>query len=161
MPLSCFPPVRTVKTLQIHSSNCFEFDEIRSTSGLRYSNCFELITFRTSSTTTGDRNPQFWGPVSTGFLLNFLQWIFVIFLQVSCVCNLVRKSPPNVEKIARFLGGEESVESCHVSGCQGQISQKYVTFFGAPRPEFFLAKCSAEKVKCINISQPPNQGDER
>ena len=31
------------------------------------------------------------------------------------LCNQVRKSPQKVEKIARFLGGEKSLESCHVS----------------------------------------------
>ena len=35
------------------------------------------------------------------------------------LCNLVRSWPQDVEKIARFLGGEKSVESCHVSGCHG------------------------------------------
>ena len=28
----------------------------------------------------------------------------------------------DVEKIARFLGGEKSVEGCHVSGCHGSFS---------------------------------------
>ena len=50
--------------------------------------------------------------------LNFLQWIFFPFLQVS-LCNLERKWPQNVEKVARFPGGEKSVESCHVCGCHG------------------------------------------
>ena len=36
---------------------------------------------------------------------------------VKC-CN---KSTQNVEKIARFPGGEKSVESCHVSGCRGFV----------------------------------------
>ena len=35
------------------------------------------------------------------------------------LCNLVRTSPQNVEKIARCPGGEKSVESCHVCGCHG------------------------------------------
>ena len=33
------------------------------------------------------------------------------------LCNLVSKSPQNMEKIAWFPGGEKCVESCHVSGC--------------------------------------------
>ena len=35
------------------------------------------------------------------------------------LCNLVRERPQNVEKIARFSGGEKSVESCHVCDCHG------------------------------------------
>ena len=31
---------------------------------------------------------------------------------------------------------------------------------GAPTPALSLAKCSAEKTKCIDLSQPPHQGDE-
>ena len=31
----------------------------------------------------------------------------------------VRKSPQNMEKIARFPGGEKHAESCRVSGCHG------------------------------------------
>ena len=33
------------------------------------------------------------------------------------VCNLGRKRPQDVEKIARGPGREKSVESCHVCGC--------------------------------------------
>ena len=49
---------------------------------------------------------------------NFLQWIFLPF-PPGFPCNLVRKSPQNVDKIARFPGGAKRVESCHVSGCHG------------------------------------------
>ena len=42
--------------------------------------------------------------------------------------NLLRKSPQNVEEIAQSPGGEESVESCPVSGCDG--------CFGPARFEF-------------------------
>ena len=35
------------------------------------------------------------------------------------LCISIRKWPRNVEKIARFPGGEKSVESCHVCGCHG------------------------------------------
>ena len=78
---------------------------------------YEHPLFRARSATTSNRNLQFWGAVSTGFFY-FLHWIFFPFLQVF-LCNLVRKSPQNVEKIARFPGGEKSAESCHVSGCHG------------------------------------------
>ena len=44
------------------------------------------------------------------------------FFSPGFLCNLVRQSPQNLEKIARFPGGEKSVESCHVSGCHGFFS---------------------------------------
>ena len=56
---------------------------------------------RTRSTTTRDRNLQFRGSFSTGFFLSFLQWKFFLFLQVF-LCNLIRKWPQTVEKVARF-----------------------------------------------------------
>ena len=34
-------------------------------------------------------------------------------------------------------------------------------WFGVPNSWFFFAKYSAEKTKCIDVSQPANQGDER
>ena len=46
------------------------------------------------------------------------------FLQVFCVVYLLRKSPQNVEKIARIPGGEKSVKSCHVSGCHGVLRSR-------------------------------------
>ena len=45
--------------------------------------------------------------------LNYLQCIFPF--SPGLLCNVVRKSPQNVEKIARFPGGEKGTESCHVS----------------------------------------------
>ena len=48
--------------------------------------------------------------------LNFRQWNFSFFAPGS-LCNLVRKSLQNVEKIARFPDGAKGAESCHVSGC--------------------------------------------
>ena len=42
------------------------------------------------------------------------------------MCVLVRGPPQNVEKVARFLGGEESVESCHVSGCHGCFGFRFM-----------------------------------
>ena len=36
-----------------------------------------------------------------------------------CLCNSVRNSPHNVQKIARFPRGETGAESCHVFGCHG------------------------------------------
>ena len=50
------------------------------------------------------------------------------------LCNLVRRSPQNVEKIARFPGGENSVESCHVCGCHvflAPMNSTQVTHYGA------------------------------
>ena len=61
----------------------------------------------------------------------FLQWIFIIFLQVFCA---ERKRPQNVEKIARFLGGENHPKSCHVSGCHGFF------FFGSDVSVLFYHK---------------------
>ena len=55
--------------------------------------------FRTRSTTTRDRDLQFRGAVSTGLFFDFLQRISLFFQ--------VRNSPQNVEKLARFLGGEK------------------------------------------------------
>ena len=79
-----------------------------------------LLKVKTRSTTTRDRNLQFRGAVSTG-ISEFSPVDFFLVLQVYSAsrCNLVRKLPQNVEKIARFPGGEKSVESCHVSGCHG------------------------------------------
>ena len=80
-----------------------------------------VLRIRMRLTTTRDRNLQFRGA----------DWIFefspvvVFFCSPGLLCNLVRRSPQNVEKIARFPGGEKSVESCHVSGCHG--------FFGPDR----------------------------
>ena len=44
--------------------------------------------------------------------------LFFLFLQ-GFLCSSVGKSPQNVEKIARFPGGEKSAESCHACGCHG------------------------------------------
>ena len=79
--------------------------------------------FRTSSTTTRDRNLQFRGAVSTGgspldFLL-FLQYSYVEFSKTSPL-----KSGESSEKSS----GENRVKSCHVCGCHG--------FFGPPRGPF-------------------------
>ena len=57
-------------------------------------------------TTTRDRNLQFRGAVSTGFFLNFLQLIFSF--SPGFLCNSVRNRPQNVQKLARFVGGEKS-----------------------------------------------------
>ena len=63
-----------------------------------------------------DRNLQFQGAVSNRFFE--FSPVFCRFSPVT-LCNLARKSPQNVEKIARFPGGEKSIESRHVSGCHG------------------------------------------
>ena len=45
--------------------------------------------------------------------------VYVLPFSPGALCNLVRKSPQHMEKIARSPGGEKSAESCHVSGCHG------------------------------------------
>ena len=52
--------------------------------------------------------------VSAGF---FFSPVFFFPFSPDFLCSLVRKSPENLENFARVPGGEESVESCHVSGC--------------------------------------------
>ena len=61
-----------------------------------------MTKFRTRSTTTRDRNLLFRGAISTGFF----EFSPVDFSHFSpCwLCNLVRKSPQNMEKVARFPG---------------------------------------------------------
>ena len=71
-----------------------------------------------------DRNLQFGAIFSTDFSV-FLQWIFYLF-SWSFVHVLIRKSPQNVEKIARFPGGEKSAESCHVSGRHSFLLPKII-----------------------------------
>ena len=67
----------------------------------------------------GQKPLQFQGAISTGFFSSkFLQRSFWP-LSPGFLCNLVGKSPQNVEKIARFPDGEKGAESCHVSGCHG------------------------------------------
>ena len=61
-------------------------------------------------------------------------------------CTLVRKSPQNVEKIARFPGGEKSVESCHVSGCHG--------FFSSPRSKLRPGPSKLWKNKHLRADTP-------
>ena len=63
---------------------------------------------RTRSTTTRDRNLQFQGDVSTGFFK--FSPLDLFSLSPAFLCNSVRRFSPNVEKIARFLGGEESTD---------------------------------------------------
>ena len=87
------------------------------------------LCFRTRSPTKRDRNLQFRGVVSTGFFSIFSSGIFPF--SPGLLCNLVRKRPQNVEKIARLPGGEKSAQSCHVSGCHG--------FFG---PDCYTRKLS-------------------
>ena len=53
---------------------------------------------------------------------NCLEWIFPV--SPDFLCSLVRKSPQQVEKIARFPGGDKSAESRHVSGCHGFFGPK-------------------------------------
>ena len=53
--------------------------------------------------------------------LDFFRFSPVDFFPFSpgLLCNLVRKWPQNVEKIARFPGGEKGAESCHACACHG------------------------------------------
>ena len=70
--------------------------------------------FRTSSTTTRDRNLQFRGAVSTGGSpLDFLLFFSSIYVQFSKTSPL--KSGESSEKSS----GENRVKSCHVCGCHG------------------------------------------
>ena len=53
--------------------------------------------------------------------LDFFDFSPVDFFHFSpgSLCNFVSKWAQDVEKFARFPGGEKRVESCHVSGCHG------------------------------------------
>ena len=75
---------------------------------------------RRRSTTTEDRNLQFGHRLQWTLhwiFKNILQWI--VPLSPGFLCSSVRRSPPNLEKITRFPGGEKNAESCHVSGYYG------------------------------------------
>ena len=82
----------------------------------------------THSTTTRDRICKISG--------KFLHWIFecspvdVFPFSPVFLRNLVRKSPQNVEKIARIPGREKGAEYCHVSGCHGffRSRKKHLNF---------------------------------
>ena len=87
--------------------------------------------FRTRLTTTRDRNLQLRPAVSTGCFFEFLQWI--LSFSPVFMCNSVRGSPQNVEKIARFPGGEICVKSCHVSGCHGFFSVPIFSGIHSPK----------------------------
>ena len=64
---------------------------------------------------------------------------------ISCVLSsLVRKWPQNVEKFARFPGGEKSVESCHVCGCHG--------FFLVPTIPLFVSATPQQTELCVKFS---------
>ena len=125
---------------------CFTmFRVILSTAG-----SFGLLTsanFRTRSTTTRDRNLQFWGAVSTGFFE--FSPLDAFPFSPGLLCNLARKRLQNVEKIARFPGGEESVESCHVCGCHG--------VFGPDCSFFLISRLSGSYLRRSAPFQPPLQ----
>ena len=61
------------------------------------------------------------------------------------LCNLERKWPQNVEKIARFPGGETCSESCHVCGCH--------VFFGPETGLFGQGPESRKSVSCSRATQ--------
>ena len=52
-----------------------------------------------------------------------LHWFCLKFLffcaSATSLCDLVRKPPKNLEKVAKVPGGEHCVKSCHVSSCHG------------------------------------------
>ena len=75
------------------------------------------ILIRARSTTTRDRNLQFRGAISTGFFFSFFSCGLFFAFSLGFLFNKGRKSPQNVEKIARSPRRETSLESCHVSGC--------------------------------------------
>ena len=68
------------------------------------------------------------------------------------VCNLVRKSPQNVEKIARLPGGEKSAESCHFSGCHGFFRSPILSALGGNEVDMLG---SAEGLWFVRISKSP------
>ena len=78
-----------------------------------------LTKVRTHSTTTRDRNPQFGAP-SPLHLFEFSP-VDVFPFSPGILCNLVRKSPQSVEKLARFPGGEKCTEFCHIPDCHGSV----------------------------------------
>ena len=72
---------------------------------------------RPRSTTTRDRNLQFWGAVSTGLFFDLLQWNFSVFSRFSV--QFRKETAPKCGKICLIPGGENCVKSCHVSSCHG------------------------------------------
>ena len=95
------------------------------------------LLVRTHSTTTRKRNLQYLGAVSTRFV--FSSGFFPFFPGI--LCNVVRKSPQNMEKKTRFPGGEKIVESCHACGCHGLFGPDLGAFFD-------IRESSAEALKC-------------
>ena len=99
---------------------------------------------RTRSTTTRDRNLQFRGfsPLEFGrFSPVFLQCISSSELfpfSPGFLCNLVRKSPQNVERIARFPGGVKVAESCHVSSCHDFVGPEFTPRFSIITSIFYF-----------------------
>ena len=86
-----------------------------------------LCRIRTRSTATRDRNLQFPGTVSTGFLSIFSSGFFSPFsgFIVQFSEEMAHKSGENCP----ISGRKKSVESCHVSGCHGFF------FFRFGRPQ--------------------------
>ena len=64
------------------------------------------------------------GDFSSGFRI-FSSGFFFCF-SPGFMCKLVRQSPPNVEKVARFPG--EGSKSCRVCGCHGFLSREIILF---------------------------------
>ena len=88
---------------------------------------FRVNFIRTRSTTATTEKKQIcnFGAPSPLDSFEFSQVDSCLF-SPGFMCNLVRKSPQNVEKMVRFPGGERCVKSCHVSGCHGSF------FFSGP-----------------------------
>ena len=78
---------------------------------------------------------QFRGAVFTGCSFLFSPVDLFFPFSPGSLCNLVRKWPQNVEKVAGFPGGEKSVESCHVSGCHGFFRSRKLRSECCPYPE--------------------------
>ena len=93
----------------------------------------------------------------------------------SSVLLLADQAAP-VGRLSAFMAGWEESEEARRPSLSSTMSHvreiiecfrgrhrgesNFLLHFGAPTPGFFLAKCSAEKTKYIDVSQPPHQGDE-
>ena len=130
-PRGYFPDIRRseehrdkgLQALISQKSRCKEYYwscMLMCTPGLQIGlSCYKIYhSIRTRLTTTRDRSLQFRGAVSTGFFFEF-SLVDLFPSSPGLLCSLVRKSPQNVEKIARSPFREKCVESCHVSGCHG------------------------------------------
>ena len=73
----------------------------------------------------------------------FFSWFSRFYVQFN---SLVRKAPLNVEKIARFPGGEKCVRSCHISGCHGFFGPDFWLFLDfEPFESCFFGRCNSRE----------------